>query len=56
MGSKLYEDFYEIANILQYVIDYDENDPIKRSDFLSMIQKRMTKALDNVSRPQLVKN
>ena len=54
MGSKLYEDFYEIANIMQYVIEYDEKDPIKRSEFLTLIQKRMIKALDNVDKPQLV--
>jgi len=55
MGSKLYEDFHEIANILQYVIEYDEKDPIKRSAFLDLIQKRVTKALDKLE-PQLVKN
>lgn len=45
MGDKLCQEFSEIANILQYVIEYDEKDPIKRSNCLELIQNRVKKAL-----------
>ena len=45
MGDKLCQEFHEIANILQYVIEYEEKDPTKRSQFLELIQNRVKKAL-----------
>jgi hypothetical protein len=56
MGNKLCEEFSEIANILQCIIEYSENDPTKRSDYFKLIQTHSQKALLKLEEYHLVEN
>jgi hypothetical protein len=56
MGNKLCEEFSEIANILQCIIEYNENDPMKRSDYFRLIQQHSKKALLKLEEYHLVEN
>lgn len=42
MGDKL---FSEVNNILRCIVDFDEKDPQKRSDYFNVIQKHARKTL-----------
>ena len=55
MGNKLCQEFSEIANILQCIIEYSEEDPTKRSDYFKLIQKHAEKALLKLEEDHLVK-
>lgn len=42
MGEKL---FSEVNNILRCIVDFDEKDPEKRSEYFAVIQKHAKKTL-----------
>lgn len=42
MGDKLYS---ELNNILRCIVDFDEADPNKRSEYFTVIQKHAKKTL-----------
>lgn len=42
MGEKL---FSEVNNILRCIVDFDEKDPEKRSEYFTVIQKHAKKTL-----------
>ena len=54
MGNKLCVEFGEIANILQCIIEYNEDDPTKRSDYFKLIQRHAEKALLKLEEEHLV--
>jgi hypothetical protein len=48
------EQYPEIANILEAIVNYKDEDPVRRSDYFRVIQKHTEKALKKLDHQPLI--